>query len=155
MNSEQGLLCLKIQRKILLDGTVTPHAIKKNFSSKKVCSLLFKGHWMPLFEISLSMNVIMCKSAMRCQSRLWPLFDEEWASSYSHHFTHHLRTNTFSFKKQNTKIANDIVKNWNNCECNEDKFKNTFSGYHINHKIPYRMIISTSWKNYFFLYFLK
>ena len=117
-----------------------PHAIKKNFSSKRFvpcCSRdslkfirllwvisplnnvvtervittwsnrmkfrLFKGHWMPLFEISLSMNVIMCKSAMRCQSsnksRPWPLFDEEWASSYSHHFTHRLRTGTFSFKK--------------------------------------------------------
>ena len=127
--------------------------------SNRMIFRLFKGHWMPLFEISLSINVIMCKSAMHCQSsnksRPWPLFDEEWASSYSRHFTTAKEQVLFRLKKQNTKIANDIVKNWNNSECNEHKFKNTFSGYHINHKIPYRMIISTSRKNYCFLYFQK
>ena len=140
MNSEEGLLCLKVQRKILLDGTVTHMPSRRIFHQKglflavqgiawnssdcfesfsplnnvvpegvittwsnRMIFRLFKGHWMPLFEICLSINVIMCKSAMHCQSsnksRLWPLFDEEWASSYSHHFTHRLRTGTFSFKK--------------------------------------------------------
>ena len=69
---------------VVPEGVITPW-------SNRMIFRLFKGHWMPLFEISLSINVIMCKSAMHCQSsnksRPWPLFDEEWESSYSHHFT--------------------------------------------------------------------
>lgn len=128
-----------------------PTCYQEEFFIKKGLFLAVQG---TLNAIIWNFFVYECdhvyKSAMRCQSsnksRLWPLFDEEWASGYSHHFTHHLRTGTFSFKKTKHKNSNDIVKNWNNCECNEHKIKNTFSGYHINHKIPYRMIISTSWK---------